>query len=183
MAASPLDGPPPAAPDYASAVEAWRVWRVGLRDGAVVLLSLFADAAWEPGRPLDAGCATRRRSRLLPWRVPPNDHPAPELDCSCGIYGVATQEAAREYLDAVRYAPRGRRVLGRVGLWGDMVESEQGWRARHAYPIEILVPLPTIAETSLRRRAQLEEIAFGLEAYAVPVDVVPYASVRPATGA
>ena len=75
-------------PDYAEPVEAWRVWRIGIRSGGVVLRSLFADVAWEPCLPLAAMCAGGRRSLIRPWRVTPNDHASPELACTCGIYGA-----------------------------------------------------------------------------------------------
>ena len=32
------------------------------------------------------------------------------------------------------------RVLGRVSLWGDVVECAWGWRASFAYPAQIYVP-------------------------------------------
>ncbi|TMK73645.1 MAG: hypothetical protein E6G50_01190 [Actinobacteria bacterium] len=42
-----------------------------------------------------------------------------------------------------------RRVLGRVLLWGRVVEHELGWRASHALPLD-LVPFDV---ESLRRAA------------------------------
>jgi len=161
-----------AIPDYVSPVEAWRVWKVGVRNAQIVLESLFAQATWEPGVPLAAICVTGHRSRWRPWRVQLNDHPAPDFGCTCGIYGVATSAAAQEYLSAHRFASRGDRVFGRVALWGDVVESEVGWRASYAYPLEIFVPVAVAERGGLRRRAYLEEIAFGLESYRVPVDFV-----------
>jgi hypothetical protein len=159
-------------PDYAEPVEAWRVWRVGMRAGGVVLKSLFANAVWEPCVPLAAKCAGGHRSLLRPWRVTLNDHPSPELDCTCGIYGVATPVAAREYLDPRRFLLFGDRVIGRVALWGDVVEGELGWRASRAYPLELLIPVPAAEGGGYRRRAHLDEIAVEVEAYSVPVDFV-----------
>jgi len=173
MTAMPLAGDRPwAIPDYVAPVEAWRVWRIGLRDAEIVLESLFAQATWEPGVPLTASCATGHRSRWRPWRVELNDHAAPDFDCTCGIYGVTTDEAAREYLNARRFGAQGDRVIGRVALWGDVVESETGWRASYAYPLELYVPVAVADGGGLRRRAYLDEIAFGLEAYRVPVDFI-----------
>jgi hypothetical protein len=159
-----------AVPDYAEPVEAWRVWRVGNGSGAVVLRSLFADVTWEPCVPLVARCAAGRRSLLRPWRVTRNDHAPPELDCSCGIYGVATADAARRYLDPTRFLSFGDRVIGRVALWGDVVEGEFGWRASQAYPLELLIPVPFAVAAGYRGQAHLDGIAVALEAYLVPVD-------------
>ena len=170
MSALPLaDFPGAPVPDYAEPVEAWRVWRIGIRSGGVVLRSLFADVAWEPCLPLAAMCAGGRRSLIRPWRVTPNDHASPELACTCGIYGVATPKAARRYLDPYRFLPHGDRVIGRVALWGDVVEGEFGWRASRAYPRELLIPGPA---GRYRRGAYLDEIAVELEAYRVPIDFV-----------
>jgi hypothetical protein len=162
-----------AIPDYVGPIEAWRVWRVVLRNGEIVLESVFARTTWEPGVALAASCATGRRSPWRPWRLQPNDHLAPELDCTCGVYGLAEEAAAREYLDADRFVSRGNRVLGRVALWGEVVVCENGWRASRAYPVELLVPVPVAEGGRLRRRGYLDEIALGLEAYGVPVDFAP----------
>lgn len=158
-------------PDYAEPVEAWRVWRVGMREGRVVLQSLFARAVWEPAVPLVASCTGSHRSRRAPWRKEPNDHAAPELDCRCGIYGVRSVAAARSYLERPALLCRDDRVIGRVALWGNVVEGPAGWRASHAYPIELFVPAPVVAFSGLRRHAYVEEIVLALEEYKVPVDL------------
>lgn len=159
-------------PDFVEPMEAWRVWRVARREDHVVLQSLFAGAVWEPEVPLVASCAGGHRSRWAPWRKNPDDHPAPELDCRCGIYGVQSVAAARSYLELPPLICRDDRVIGRVALWGDVVEGPFGWRASHAYPIELFVPSRLVALRGLRQRAYVNEILFELEAYRVPVDLV-----------
>ena len=54
----------------------------------------------------------------------------PGEGCKCGIY------AANETAVALKYS---KDVLGRVSLWGHVVEHEQGWRAQYAYPDELYV--------------------------------------------
>jgi hypothetical protein len=172
-------------PDFVEPVEAWRVWRAAVREGGVVLQSLFAGVVWEPLVPLVASCTGGHRSRWAPWRRTPNDHPAPEPDCRCGIYGLRSVAAARSYLELPPLLCPDDRVIGRVALWGDVVEGTRGWRASHAYPVELFVPAPPVAQRGLRQRAYLNEILFALEAaYEVPVDLVApsaltCASVRP----
>ena len=158
-------------PDYVEPVEAWRVWRVARREGHVVLQSLFAGVVWEPAVPLVASCTGGHRSRWAPWRKTPNDHAAPELDCLCGIYGVRSVAAARSYLERPALLSRDDRVIGRVALWGTVVEGPAGWRASHAYPIELFVPVPVVVHSGPRRRADVEEIVLALEEYNVPVDL------------
>jgi hypothetical protein len=169
-------------PDFVEPVEAWRVWRVATRDGGAVLQSLFAGAVWDPLAPLVASCSGGRRSRRPPWRKTPNDHAAPELDCRCGIYGVESVAAARSYLELPPLLCRDARVIGRVALWGDVVEGPSGWRASHAYPLELFVPSPVVAHRGLRQRAYVNEILFALEAaYKVPVDLVAPSSLTPSS--
>jgi hypothetical protein len=158
-------------PDYVEPVEAWRVWRVAMRQGRIVLQSLYVGSVWEPAAPLVATCSGGHRSRWAPWRKTPNDHPAPELECQCGIYGVQSVAAARSYLEKPALLSRDDRVIGRVALWGNVVEGPFGWRASHAYPIELFLPTAA-AMHGLRRRGYLDEILLALEEYRVPVDVV-----------
>jgi hypothetical protein len=61
-------------------------------------------------------------------------HAAPDEDCRCGIYAAAT---ARQAAASVTVPARPRedivhRVIGRVSLWGTVVECERGWRAERA---------------------------------------------------
>jgi hypothetical protein len=177
LALAELDAGP--IPDFIEPVEAWRVWRVAVREGRVVLQSLFAGAVWEPEVPFVAACTGGRRSRWAPWRKRPNDHPAPDLDCHCGIYGVRSVAAARSWLERPALLSREDRVIGRVALWGDVVEGPLGWRASHAYPLELFVPAPSFAQRALRQRAHMDEILFALEAYAVPVDLVALSALTP----
>ena len=148
------------------------MWRVAMREGRVVLQSLFSGAVWEPGVPFVASCTGGHRSRWALRRTKPNPHTAPALECRCGIYGVQSVAAARSYLEKPPLLSRDDRVIGRVALWGDVVEGPLGWRASRAYPIELFVPAPVVAQTGLRRRGYADEIMLALEAYGVPVDLV-----------
>jgi hypothetical protein len=168
----------PVIPDFVEPMEAWRVWRVGTQDGHIVLRSLVARTLWGPGVSLDAACAKGRSPWWCPWRLELNDHAAPDFECTCGIYGVRSAAAARWYLDSPAFVSPGERVIGRVALWGDVVESESGWRASRAYPLELWVHAPTTAQGGFRRRASVDEIVLALEIYDVPVDVVASETLR-----
>lgn len=163
-------------PDFVEPVEAWRVWRVVMREGSVVLQSLFAGAIWDPGLPLIASCTATHRSRWMPWRQRRYEHAAPDLECCCGIYGVESVAAARSYLETPPLLYRDDRVIGRVAMWGDVVEGPSGWRASHAYPIELFVPEPMVAGGGIGRRAYVEELLLALEPYGVPVDLADLAT-------
>jgi hypothetical protein len=60
------------------------------------------------------------------------------------------------------------RVIGRVSLWGSIVECEDGWRASHAYPERLYVPLRSESDNGRDARA----IAHELTAYGVPVELL-----------
>jgi hypothetical protein len=96
---------------------AWRSWTLtGRRDGEGLLLRpvTAGSRAWRPREVAQATCR-------LAW-----SHEAPNADCSCGLH--ATRE-----LDFLRRT-RCPAVLGRVALWGRVIEHEHGYRARFAYP-------------------------------------------------
>ena len=145
-------------PDFVEPVEAWRAWRVGMCEGRVVLQSRCAPTIWVPGVPVVATCRKQQRLRWRSWRFESTDPEAPDIDCTCGIYGVRSVAASRWYLERRGFAHRGGRVIGRVALWGDVVEGELGWRASRAYPIELFVPAPTTLQGGIRRRAYVDEI-------------------------
>jgi hypothetical protein len=137
----------------------------------VRLSSVIHPALWPARRELVASCRRRRPlSRQLAHEA---FHAAPEAGCQCGIYGASHPTLLRPYLER-QPAERERsektlgRVIGRVRLWGTVVECSQGWRASHAYPARIYV-------SSARHKAQLldgERLALALAAYGVPVQLV-----------
>ena len=96
---------------------AWRSWTLtGRRDGSGLLLRPVTAGSrpWRPREVTQAACR-------LAW-----SHEAPNVDCSCGLH--ATRE-----LDLLRRT-RCPAVLGRVALWGRVIEHEHGYRAELAYP-------------------------------------------------
>src|SRR5262249_61225355 len=56
--------------------------------------------------------------------------------------------------------------LGRVALWGTVIECQRGFRASYAYPVRIYVP----ADAGDPWHITWEEVAFGLARYGVPVE-------------
>lgn len=63
------------------------------------------------------------------------DHTAPEESCSCGVYASDSPLAAASFITGPEQP-----VIGRVSLWGTVVECEHGWRAACAYPAALYVP-------------------------------------------
>jgi hypothetical protein len=101
----------------AEPVLAWRAWALtGHRDGTDLLLRPVAGRSrpWKPFQPAEAAC---KHARL---------HGAPNVDCSCGLHGTREPEILRR--------TRAPAVLGRVALWGRVIEHEHGFRAQFGYP-------------------------------------------------
>jgi hypothetical protein len=132
------------------------------RDGQLSLASVVKGTVWPAGKPLVAECLKPRPLLERVRRDAP--HGAPTAECECGIY-AATLERAEEYLN--HSLPNAlARVLGRVALWGSVVECELGFRASHAYPLALYVK--TRASRDPRRIP--EEIVAGLARYRVSVE-------------
>jgi hypothetical protein len=154
------------APDFAESVQAWRGWYVLRRERKVLLRSLYFPLLWEPGRHAEAECL--HRCVLRPWRR--REHGAPQERCDCGIYATTTPTAAADYLRFVQPAPVETILyaIGRVSLWGLVVECERGWRGSYAYPAALYLPMRLLAGLS---RVTKREVADGLARYGVPVKV------------
>ena len=98
-------------------IVAWRTWALtGHRDGTSLLLRPVAGRSrpWRPMQIAEAGC---KHTRL---------HASPSLECTCGLHGT-------HGLDLLRRT-RCPAVLGRVALWGRVIEHDLGYRAQYAYP-------------------------------------------------
>lgn len=156
----------PGAPDYAEAFAAWRVWRVlACRDG-YRLASVVKSTVWPPGEPLAAECLRsplgtffrRRRAKM---------HAAPDAGCECGIYAGRLARVG-DYLTEPPAAAV-TRVLGEVSLWGTVIECERGFRASLAYPARLYVPV----DPAFAAEERWEALVAALEAYGVPVEVLP----------
>lgn len=116
----------------------WRVWHVDRRPGHEALLSWSQRAEWPPGRRLEAAC----RAGLLPG-LRRGCQDAPGRGHSCGIYALRRREDAEALLarigsfgSAVGRLPA---AIGRVSLWGRVIENTEGWRAQFAYPYDLFL--------------------------------------------
>src|SRR4051812_41772599 len=131
-------------PDEIEAWEGWRAWkraphrRLGSMSGTV----------WQPGRAMHAKC--KRGDR----------HPAPDEDCTCGIYSADSLE----HLMALGYAATALStnvVIGSLSLWGTIIVADLGFRAEYAYPYKLYVP-----PLDWRKAKPLED------SYHVPVHII-----------
>jgi hypothetical protein len=111
----------------------------------------------------------RIRVPLL-WRKE-RRHEIPHRRCSCGVHASNDVEMAASYLylyDDVRQRHLRGRAIGRVSLWGSVVEGDLGWRGSRAYPQRIFLP----ASDRAGRDVDVDEMLGGLARYGVPIEVV-----------
>ena len=116
----------------------WRVWQVDPRPGQARLRSWSQSAEWPAARRMEAGC---RPLFGLGWRS--RGHGAPQPGHSCGIYAFRERGDAEKLLAELGpvgpAAGRLAAAIGRVSLWGRVIENTGGWRAEFAYPYDVVV--------------------------------------------
>jgi hypothetical protein len=103
-------------------VIAWRAWALtGRRDGTNLMLRPVAGRTrpWRPREVAEAACKGARF------------HRSPDPGCTCGLHGT-------DELEMLRRA-RCPAVVGRVAMWGRVIEHEHGFRAEFAYPQRLTV--------------------------------------------
>ena len=98
------------------AIEAFRSWRVDPNDS--YLHSQFYTCAWAPYRKMEAICMSGEYCCAG--------------SCDAGIY--ATKGPILDFLANVAPSGDSYCILGKVWLWGRILECEDGYRAEFAYP-------------------------------------------------
>jgi len=172
----PLDSAPLSDPLVIEPFVGWRVWDVGVHQDEFVLESLFYTDRWMPGETMIASChygcsfspAPAGETHGKSSRTYATLSPLP-----CGIYAAKSLDLAASYLPpALRkiygvQLTRTRCVIGKVALWGVVIEHEKGYRAQYAKPLSLHVPVSfgfpvasdhTDAELVARRLAHAYEI-------------------------
>jgi hypothetical protein len=116
----------------------WRIWHVDPEPSGPRLRSWAHSTAWPAGRRMQADCRS-----ILSLALPSWGHAAPRKGHSCGIYALRDRDAAEAMLHEIGEAgPANNRLpgaLGRVSLWGRVIENTGGWRAQFAYPYDLLL--------------------------------------------
>jgi hypothetical protein len=170
------------APDYFEPTLGWRAWLVvetrdGLRLSSVLYPTLWAPRDEEVAvcRPVDP-----RADDLGHQAAAPPPHAAPHPHCGCGIYASKKPELVMPYVHSHAGASAKSliRVMGKVSLWGTVIETEHGYRASHAYPVRLYIPLHRIQR---RCRITPASVAYDLMT-TYGVEVVPAAMPRDASG-
>jgi hypothetical protein len=116
----------------------WRVWHVEPRPAEPLLRSWSQPDTWPAGQRMEAACR-----RLLGMTRRSRCHDAPRTGHRCGIYAFRERADAeallRELLPVGPAAGRLPAAIGRVSLWGRVIENTGGWRAEFAYPYDLVL--------------------------------------------
>jgi hypothetical protein len=116
----------------------WRIWHVDPTPGGSRLRSWAHSIEWPAGQKAEAHCRS-----ILGLALPAWSHSAPRKGHACGIYALRDRADAERMLHEIgEVGPAFNRLpaaLGRVSLWGRMVENVGGWRAQFAYPYDLLL--------------------------------------------
>jgi hypothetical protein len=174
------------APDYFRPTSGWRVWLVVREHGELRLASVMYPTLWIPRREEIAVCRPAEppvhADSLKPLSALHREpHASPHEQCGCGIYASKTLLLASSYFDG--HGPAGEeplfRVIGRVSLWGRVIEGEYGFRASHAYPSQLYVPAAGLNGVV---GATPGDVARALAVYGVPVELLDGPTKRRVAG-
>lgn len=110
----------------AEPILAWRTWTLaGSRRGRPLLLPIAGPGSpWHPREPARASCRQRRA----------HEGRVPGVGCRCGLHATREVEPLRRAREPA--------VLGRVALWGRVIEHERGYRAEYGYPQRLRLVCP-----------------------------------------
>ena len=157
-----------AAPDFFEPTIGWRAWLVVQTPDGMRLSSVLYPTLWTPRREEVAVCRPDAHGRDPGDPAP---HAAPHPRCSCGIYATKNPERATSYFQGEGRGPIKPlfRVMGTVSLWGTVIEGAQGYRASHAYPQRLYIP---VNREHQHRRIGSAQVAYELKS-TYRVEVVP----------
>ncbi len=134
----------------AGEVLGWRAWRLKplcavppVDPHLLFSATAMSETPWPADRTMTAVCRRTITFAAFAYyganRGANHDEVAPAMDCTCGVYARATPERVmREYYKGATQG--GMAVIGRVRLWGRVIEHEDGYRAQCAR-VDMLLPL------------------------------------------
>ena len=122
---------PPPTEHAIDPVLGWRVWRLHVVEGTPSLSPTTPRPDWPAREPIRATC-TGSHTRLYMVFNPELErfHRSPMVGCTCGVH------AAKDPRRLAR-GVHGAGVIGRIAMWGRVIEHSRGWRAELAYPWQL----------------------------------------------
>jgi hypothetical protein len=118
----------PEAEHQTEPVLGWRAWRLQRIDDELRIVPTTPRSAWQPRVAIHATCSGAHTREYMVYNPElAKFHRSPEPGCTCGVHAIK---------DPARLARSGRTaaVVGRVAMWGRVIEHTKGYRAEFAYP-------------------------------------------------
>lgn len=107
----------------------WRAWRLHrTEEGDLRIAPTTPRSDWQPRIAIHATCSGSHTREYMVYNPHlAKFHRSPEPGCTCGVHAIK---------DPARLARAGRSVavVGRVAMWGRVIEHSKGYRAEFAYP-------------------------------------------------
>lgn len=106
----------------------WRAWRLHRTEAGLRIVPTTPRSVWEPRVAIHATCSGAHTREYLVYNPElVAQHRSPMPGCTCGIHAIK---------DPARLSRAGRTaaVVGRVAMWGRVIEHSKGYRAELAYP-------------------------------------------------
>lgn len=122
IAVEPLPRPEPE--PGSAPIQGWRTARLYWDGGT---------AAWLCAAVSDSWLRLEATARCLNER----GHLAPDWDCTCGFYVVASPD---DVMPIIEHTHQWCAVLLEVEAWGRVIEHEDGWRAQHQRVMRVYLP-------------------------------------------
>lgn len=137
-----------------TAIVGYRIWYIPIERPGILHSWTIVHQQWKPCERLEAACASHLSCASN----------ARHGECNAGIYAFKTKEQAQDlYIDmledmvqccaiaremndpsiVVPGDPRDRIAVGKVYLWGKVLECTKGFRAQYAYPAALYNTSPT----------------------------------------
>jgi hypothetical protein len=152
------------------------MWSIVSERGRHRITSPLFRVIWPAASELQAECEARGH---WPWRRRKGEHEVPVPRCSCGLHAVAEPRYLSAYILPPASSQIVRRAIGRVALWGRVIEGTCGWRAAAAFPAELWLPQ---ADNAGQRIDEIDAIAMDLADYGVPVHICDAMTPRRVVG-
>lgn len=150
-------------PDLVDPVIGWRVWKIVHTDeDELRLRSPWYPNVWEPREDFVAKCNYTARntdeSTREPHPIPVFRHPSKYGHShNCGIWSLKTRLGVWAWWRMIAREGSGW-VIGRVQLWGRVIEGDDGWRGAKAYPLDLMPMDGSYFPDSVKWVTELREI-------------------------
>lgn len=156
-------------PSHVSPIVGWRIWNCSQGKLYSPLISVYE---W----PWLEAAQSRCHDAYIWFR---EEHGAPESNCRCGLYALKEPvsllgvdlDGSTPFESKLTKDTHGY-VIGRVALWGSVVEHEDGFRAQYGYPLELYLPANKLETLGVELAQNYQVPVRDLKELDVPLEAV-----------